>query len=160
MRSHNKFLLIQSAIGCDSMSGFAGIPPKHQIRNRLGQTTWVSCYHALREAHLAALRTEQGEVPRVMRSLFSTGLAVSSSVQRERRGHGLVEVITYVFAPLSVELVQLFIKNTLFLELLVGLVKHQGRTRVLDRVMGIGLNVLAKNKPRKETERKATLTLS
>jgi hypothetical protein len=71
-----------------------------------------------------------------------------------------VEAITYVFAPLSVELVQLVVKNTLFFELLVGLVKHQRRTRVLDRVMGIGLNVLAKYKPRKETERKATLTLS
>lgn len=65
-----------------------------------------------------------------------------------------------MFAPLSIELVQFFIDDPLFLEIFVRLIKHQSRSRVLDRVVRVGLDVLVKHKPRKETKRKTTLTLS
>lgn len=48
----------------------------------------------------------------------------------------------------------------MFLKVFVGLIKHKSRVRVLDRVVRVSLDVLVKYKPRKETKRKATLTLS
>jgi len=65
-----------------------------------------------------------------------------------------------MFAPLSVKFVQLFVKHFPLLKILVSLVKHQSRARVLDRVMCIRLNVLMEHKPRKETKWNATLSLS
>lgn len=62
------------------------------------------------------------------------------------------EVTAYVFASLSIELIKFFINDPSFLEVFIGLIKHQSGTRILDRVVRIGLNVLVKHKPRKETK--------
>ncbi len=45
-------------------------------------------------------------------------------------------------------------------EVLVSRVEHQSRARILNRVVGIRLDVLVEHKPRKKTKRKATLALS
>jgi len=58
-----------------------------------------------------------------------------------------VRASTHMFAPLPVKLIQLFVKNPLFLEVLISLVKHQSRAGVLDRVVRIRLNVLVEYKP-------------
>lgn len=71
-----------------------------------------------------------------------------------------VRVRTYVFASLSVKFVQFFVQDPLSLEVFVSRVEHQSRACVLDRVVGIRLNVFVEHKPRKKPERKATLTLS
>jgi len=65
-----------------------------------------------------------------------------------------------MLGPLSINLVQLFVENTLLLKVLESLVELQSRARVLDRVVRICLNVLVKHKPGEETKRKATLAFS
>lgn len=56
-------------------------------------------------------------------------------------------VRTYLLAALSVKLVQFFVQNPPIIEVLVGRVEHQSRACVLNRVVGIRLDVLVEHKP-------------
>lgn len=63
----------------------------------------------------------------------------------------------HILPPLLVQLVELLIKDTLLLKVVVRLVQIQRRPRVLDRIVRVRLDVLAEHKPREEAQRQPPL---
>ena len=63
---------------------------------------------------------------------------------------------TYVLPPLAVELLELLIERAFILELQMDLIQLERGQSVLDRVVGIRLDVLVEHEPGQEAERQPT----
>lgn len=68
--------------------------------------------------------------------------------------------ITHVLFPSAITLIQLFVKDALFLEFIVCLVQPQCGARIFDRVVCVRLDILSEDEPREETERETALAVT
>ncbi len=60
---------------------------------------------------------------------------------------------TYVLSSFFVKFFKFRIENTLFLELVIGLVQIECRPSILNRVMRVHLNLFSEYEPRKKSQR-------
>jgi hypothetical protein len=59
---------------------------------------------------------------------------------------------TYILLPFTIQLFQLFVKDTTLLEIMICFIQPERASSVLDRIVRVSLNMLMQDKPGQETE--------
>lgn len=57
-----------------------------------------------------------------------------------------------ILPPFTIQLFQLFVKDTALLEIMIRFIQSKCASSVLDRIVCVGLNMLMQDEPRQETE--------
>jgi hypothetical protein len=82
------------------------------------------------------------------------GVAVSSSDMTNQHcaEKKRLATNTYILLPFTIQLFQLFVKDTTLLEIMICFIQPERASSVLDRIVRVSLNMLMQDEPGQKTE--------